>query len=184
MAVRTSLLSFNYNNRPVREVTGFINPTFGINLNDRRNLSSFYQYSFTAGIFFLHKVRYLSIKETTKKVQGHFRKWHVSKLNLIFLLSRSVTKAPVSRLIKNSTQETYLHFISIHLRLGFFSCIKSGTCQSRKQPKKLKVNFRKWHVSKLNLIFLPSRSVTKATVSRLINNSTPPHKPNSRPSSN
>ena len=100
------------------------------------------------------------------------------------MLSRSVTKAPVSRLINNSTQETYLHFTSIHLQLGFFFCIKSGTCQSSKQPKKFKVNFRKWHVSKLNLIFLPSRSVTKAPVSRLINNSTPPHKPTSRPSSN
>ena len=64
-SVRTKLLSFNYDNRPVREVSGFINPTFVIKLNDRRNLSSFYQYSFTAGIFFLHKVRYLSIKETT-----------------------------------------------------------------------------------------------------------------------
>ena len=108
------VIELNYDNRPVREVTGFINPTFAINLNDRRNLSSFYQYSFTARTFF---------------------------------------------------------------------CIKSGTCQSRKQPKKFKVNFRKWHVSKLNLIFLPSRSLTKAPVSRLINNSTPPHKLNSRPSS-
>ena len=74
------------------------------------------------------------------------------------------------------TEETYLHFTSIHLQLGYFFCIKSGTCQSRKQPKKLKVNFRKWHVSKLNLIFSPRRSVTKAPVSRLINNSTPPRK--------
>ena len=177
-------MSFNYDNRPVREVTGFIYSTFVINLTDRRNLSSFYQYSFTAEIFFCIKSGTCQSRKQPKKFKVNFRKWHVSKLNLIFLLSRSVTKAPVSRLIKNSTQETYLHFISIHLRLGFFFCIKSGTCQSRKQPKKLKVNFRKWHVSKLNLIFLPSRSVTKAPVSRLINNSTPPHKPNSRPSSN
>ena len=114
-SVRTKLLSFNYDNRHVRDVTGCINPTFVINLTDRRNLSSFYyQFSFTARIFF---------------------------------------------------------------------CIKSGTCQSRKKPKKFKVNFRKWHVSKLNLIFLLSRSLTKAPVSRLINNSTPPHKLNSRPSS-
>ena len=136
------------------------------------------------GYFFCIKSGTCQSRKQPKKFKVNFRKWHVSKLNLVFLLSRSVTKAPVSRLIKNSTQETYLHFISIHLRLGFFFCIKSGTCQSRKQPKKLKVNFRKWHVSKLNLIFLPSRSVTKGPVSRLINNSTPPHKPNSRPSSN
>ena len=177
-------MSFNYDNRPVRGVTGFINSTFVINLTDRRNLSLFYQYSFTAGIFFCIKSGTCQSRKQPKKFKVNFRKWHVSKLNLIFLLSRSVSKAPVSRLIKNSTQETYLHFISFHLRLGFFFCIKSGTCQSRKQPKKFKVNFRKWHVSKLNLIFLPSRSVTKAPVSRLINNSTPPHKPNSRPSSN
>ena len=71
-------------------------------------------------IFFRVKSGTCQSRKQPKKFKVNFRKWHVSKLNLIFSLSRSVTKAPVSRLIKNSTQETYLHFISIHLQLGFF----------------------------------------------------------------